>query len=311
MEFKDYYKILGVDKSAGQDEIKKAYRQLAIKYHPDKNPGDKNAEEKFKEISEAYEVLSDPEKRKKYDRLGSNWKQYQTTGTGADDFFSGFRGGNRSYQFSGNLNDLFGGIGGFSDFFESFFGGRSEFGASNDYFGQNRPQKGGDYKATLNLTLEDIYNGSEKQISVDGKKVKLKISPETRNGNKLRLRNLGAEGTSGGEKGDLILTINLLKHPFYEISGDDLYYDLDINMFKALLGGKENIRTPDGKTINVSIPKETDGGKILRIRGKGLLKSNGQRGDLFIRVNVKMPKNLTSEEINLIRNLAKMRNEKI
>ena len=211
MDFKDYYKILGVEKDATQEEIKKAYRKLALKYHPDRNPDNKESEEKFKEITEANEVLSDPEKRKKYDQLGANWKYYQQPGSGGpgmEDFFSQFggRGGGRTtYQYSGDLGDMFGNIGGFSDFFESFFGGRGAGGRSGPFTGA---RKGQDYEANLNLTLEEVFNGVERQISVDGKKLKVKIQPGTRDNTKLRLRGMGASGSHGGEKGDLYLKIN-------------------------------------------------------------------------------------------------------
>ncbi len=178
MEYKDYYKILGVEKSATQDEIKKAYRKLAMKHHPDRNAGKKSSEEKFKEITEANEVLSDPDKRKKYDTLGSNWNQYQHTGgQGFDDFSSRFGGGRRqsgqgsTYEYSGNINDMFGNAGGgFSDFFESFFGG-----SGGGFGGRTQQQKTAiDVEANMNVTLEDVFVGSEKQISVEGKNLRLK-----------------------------------------------------------------------------------------------------------------------------------------
>ncbi len=308
MEYKDYYKILGVDKSASQDEIKKAYRKLAMKYHPDRNPNDKTAEAKFKEITEANEVLSDPEKRRKYDTLGANWKQYQNTGgQGFDDFYTNFggsQGGQRSYQFSGDLNDIFGGMGGgFSDFFESFFGGGRDFGRRTQQ--ENMTV---DVEANLNVTLEDVYNGSEKQISVDGKTVKIKIIPGTKDGQKLRLRGLGRSKSSGGEKGDLYLNIHVLKHPFYEIKDNDLYYNLDINFYTAVLGGKENIKTLDGKTISVKIPEGTDPETILRLKGLGM-KNDNWRGDLLIKIHVNVPKNLNREEKELFKKLKSLRQE--
>lgn len=308
MEYKDYYKILGVDKSASQDEIKKAYRKLAMKYHPDRNPNDKTAEAKFKEITEANEVLSDPEKRKKYDTLGANWKQYQSTGgRGFDDFFTNFGGGStgqQSYRFSGDLNDIFGGMGGgFSDFFESFFGGGRDFGKRAQQ--QSAPV---DVEANLNVTLEDVYNGSEKQILVDGKKVKIKIQPGTKDGQKLRLRGLGRSKSAGGEKGDLYLNIHVLKHPFYEIKDNDLYYNLDIDFYTAVLGGKENIRTLDGKTISVKIPEGTDSDTILRLKGLGLNHNNG-KGDLFIKIHINVPKNLSKQEKELFERLKSLRKD--
>jgi curved DNA-binding protein len=310
MEFKDYYKILGVEKSATDIEIKKSYRDLAKKYHPDKNPGNKTAEEKFKEISEAYEVLKDPEKRKKYDQLGSNWRQYQNAGAGStDDWFRQYAGGQQggSYQFSGNLGDLFGNIGGFSDFFESFFGGGSARTSGETVF--NRARKGSDYEANLNLTLEETFNGGERQIAVDGRKLKIKINPGTREGKVLRLKNQGASGAHGGEKGDLYLTIHVLDHPFYEIKEDDLYYNLDTDLYTAVLGGKIQFQTLNGKKINLTIPKESDNGKLLKIKNMGMPKENNKNayGDLYIRLNVQIPKNLTKEEIKLFEKLASLR----
>ena len=314
MEFKDYYKILGVEKSATQDEIKKAYRKLAMKFHPDRNPGDKSAEEKFKEITEANEVLSDPEKRKKYDTLGANWKQYQHAGTGFDDFFSQYGGSRRSggttYEFSGDMGDLFGNLGGFSDFFESFFGGggrrqsRSGFGSQ----GFQTQQTGIDVEADLNITLEEAFNGSERQISIDGKKLKIKINPGTKDGQKLRLKGLGRSRTTSGNKGDLYLNIHILHHPFYEIKDDELFYNLDIDLYTAVLGGKEQIITLDGKTISINIPEGTESEKILRLKGLGLNKTYG-RGDLFVNIHVTVPRNLNAEEKELFKKLKSLRPE--
>lgn len=313
MEFKDYYKILGVDKNATQEEIKRAYRKLAMKYHPDRNPGDKSAEEKFKEITEANEVLSDPEKRKKYDALGANWKQYEHAGQGFDDFFSQFGstqgGGGQTYTFSGGLGDLFGNLGGFSDFFESFFGsrGRKQSGFTSHDYGQ-QSVAGIDLEAELNITLEEAFNGGERIINVDGKKVKIKINPGIKDGQRLRLKSLGRARTLNGQRGDLYLNIHILQHPFYEIKDSDLYYNLDIDLYTAVLGGKEFIRTIDGKTISIKIPEGTDSGSILRLKNLGMIKDSG-RGDLFVRINVTVPKNLSEEEKQLFKKLQSLKKD--
>jgi len=310
MEFKDYYKILGVEKTATQDEIKKAYRKLAMKHHPDRNPNNKSAEEKFKEITEANEVLSDPDKRKKYDALGANWKQYQHTSRGSEDFFSQYggaqRGGRTSYEFSGDFGDLFGNIGGFSDFFESFFGG----GGRGDKPGDAAQQQttAVDVEAEMNIALEEAFIGSERHISVNGKKIKIKINPGTKDGQKLRLKGLGRSRIANGNKGDLYLNIHILQHPFYEIKDDELFYNLDIDLYTAVLGGKENIKSLDGKTIGISIPTGTESGKTLRLKSLGM-KNESLRGDLFVKIHVTIPKDLSVKEKELFERLKKLRPE--
>ncbi len=307
MEFKDYYKILGVDKNATQDDIKKVYRQLAKKYHPDRNPGDKSSEEKFKEISEANEVLSDPEKRKKYDQLGSNWKQYQTTGgTNANDWFNQFSSGGGKYSFNTNdLGDIFG-SGGFSDFFESFFGGGYETKIRNSNRSQAR--KGKDYEAALNISLEEAFSGAEREFEIGGKRLKVKISPGVEHGKKLRLKEQGGESSLGGDKGDLYLTINIQNHPLYKREGKDLFYNLDVDLYTAILGGKKQLKTLDERTINITIPKETNNGTVLRMKNMGMqIPDSKDKGDLFVKINVTIPQNLTSEEISLFEKLAKLR----
>ncbi|RPI73130.1 MAG: J domain-containing protein [Ignavibacteriales bacterium] len=305
MEYKDYYKILGVEKSATEDDIKKAYRKLAKKYHPDKNPDDKTAEAKFKEVSEAYEVLKDPEKRKKYDHLGANWKQYQQTG--GDDWFKNHQsrqGGN--YQFSGNFNDLFGNVGGFSDFFESFFGGGGRPGQTGSY--TSVPQKGSDYEAVLNISLEEAHKGTEKQFTIDGKTLKVKITPGMESGKKLRLKNQGGAGVRGGAKGDLYLRIQIEKHQHFERKENDLYYDLDVDLYTAVLGGKKEITTLEGKRININIPKETDSGTVLKLKGMGMNKpDSSERGDLLVKINLVIPKQLSDDEKKLFEKLAALR----
>jgi len=314
MEFKDYYKILGVEKTATKDEISKAFRKLAVKYHPDKNPNNKASEEKFKEITEANEVLSDPEKRKKYDTLGANWNQYHSTGKGFEDFYSQFggtrRGSGTTYEFSGDFGDLFGGMGGgFSDFFESFFGGRgrqTKTGFGSKGF-QNQPA-GADVEADLHISLEEAFNGSERQVSLDGKKLKIKINPGTTDGQKLRLKGLGRSSIQGGTKGDLFLNIHILQHPFYEIKEGELFYNLDVDLYIAVLGGKEEIKTLDGKKININIPEGTESEKILRLKNLGLRNEN-RRGDLFVKVHVTIPKNLSEKEKKLFKDLSKLRKD--
>lgn len=307
MEFKDYYKILGVAKGATKEEIKKAYRKLAKQYHPDANPNNKAAEEKFKEITEAHEVLSDPEKRKRYDQLGANWKNYRTGGGNTDDWFRQYAGGQQGggFNFSGNLNDLFGGVGGFSDFFESFFGGgqRARTGGAE----WNAARKGRDYESTMTITLEEAFAGVERQILVDGKKLKIKIQPGTTEGTKLRVKGQGGKSSSGGESGDLYLVIHIAEHPFFERKGDDLYYNLDVDLYDALLGGKEQISTIDGKSIVVVIPKESDPGKLLRVKGMGMIGKEGTRGDMIVKLNINVPKKLSQKEINLIKQLKDLR----
>jgi curved DNA-binding protein len=307
MDFKDYYKILGVKKNASQDEIKKAYRKLALKYHPDRNPGDKTAENKFKELTEANEVLSDPVKRKKYDQLGANWKNYENmNGNQGFDFFSNSGGRGGTYQFSGNLEDMFGDMGGFSDFFKSFFGGGFEnsfrgFGNASSAAGR----KGPDYQSELEISLVEALQGSEKYINVNGKKIKIKINPGIEDGKKLRIRNQGGPGMNGGEAGDLYLTVKIAEHPFFKRKGNDLYFTLDVDIFTAALGGTKSFTTLEGKRIAVKIPKGCQSAKTLRLKGLGLPEANGKRGELFVKMNFVTPKNLTSKEKDLLRQMQK------
>jgi curved DNA-binding protein len=308
MEFKDYYKILGVDKNATKDDIKKVFRRLAKKYHPDKNPGDKASEEKFKEVTEANEVLSDPEKRKKYDQLGSNWKQYQNTGPEANYGYGNYRQGSQGdgAAYSGNFDELFGNVGGFSDFFESFFGGRT--GPSK----QSHPRKGKDYEASLSISLEEANHGTEKEFTLDGKKIRIKITPGIEQGKKLRLKHQGSEGIAGGEKGDLYITIKIENHSHFERNGNDLYCNMDVDLYTAVLGGKKPLKTLDGKTINVNIPPETESGTSFRIKEMGMshYSNSDLRGDLFVKINVKIPKHLSAKEIALFKELSLIRNVK-
>lgn len=307
MEYKDYYKTLGVDKNATTDEIKKAYRKLALKYHPDKNPDDIEAENKFKEVTEANEVLSDPEKRKKYDQLGSNWKQYERAGFGGGQGAPFGSQGGRNYQFHGDFEDLFNNLGGFSDFFTSFFGGAR---GGADSFSQTRGGrrtasniKGRDAKAELNISLYDAFIGAEKQVSINGRRIKIRIPKGAVDGKKLRLSGQGEAAMPGGPKGDLFIVLRVNEDSRFEREGDNLYLDVHVSVQTAALGGEQTITTIEGKKINIKIPEGTDSGKILRLRGLGMTTSQGNRGDLLVKLLVKVPKRLSKKEKEKLKEL--------
>ncbi|HJY64347.1 MAG TPA: DnaJ C-terminal domain-containing protein [Ignavibacteria bacterium] len=314
MEYKDYYKILGVNKNASQDEIKKAFRKLAVKYHPDKNPGNKEAEAKFKEANEANEVLGNSEKRKRYDELGENWKYYQQGGggSGGGGFdWSKYRqqqgsgGGQTYYSNADDFGDIFG-SGGFSDFFETFFGGSggSGFGSRSKTRTSRRNIKGLDVQAELPVTLEDAYHGAEKVFEINGQKIKLKIKPGVSDGHVLKIPGKGYPGSGSGSGGDLFISIKIQKHHLYRRSGDDLYMNAPLDIYTAVLGGKLEIKTLKGK-IKLNIPKETDNGKSFRLNGLGMPKygKDGQHGDLYVKVELVTPKNLSAKELKLFKEL--------
>jgi len=300
MDFKDYYKTLGVAKTATADEIKKAFRKLALQYHPDKNPDNKAAEEKFKEISEANEVLSDAEKRKKYDELGENWNEKQ-----AQDF-DGYqrynRGDGGSYQYSGGQQFD---ESNFSDFFENIFGGRSA-GAKQR---QPRAAKGQDYNAEMQITLEEAYSGTTRQIELHNQKLNLKIKPGIQDGQVLRLKGKGGKGINGGIDGDIYITVHIAEHPHYKRKADDLYCDITVDFYTAILGGSTLIRTLRNP-IKMNINPETDNREVLRLKGMGMPKydKENEYGDLYANVNVKMPKNLSPKEIELFKELSTIKN---
>ncbi|MFP4059681.1 MAG: DnaJ C-terminal domain-containing protein [Bacteroidales bacterium] len=319
MDYKDYYKILGVSKTASQDEIKKAYRKLAMKYHPDKNPGNKEAEVKFKNIAEAHEVLKDPDKRKKYDQLGANWKQYEHAGAGDFGGFGQWSGrdfrqqGGRSYHFNtgDDFNSIFG-ESGFSDFFEMFFGGKGRDAGNQQFFNQGFQQtRGQDLEATISLNLEDAYHGGSKVIDLNEQKLRLNIKPGIRDGQTLRLKGRGRKGPSGVH-GDLFLKIKINPHPVFQRDGNNLTRELPVDIYTAVLGGKARVNTFKGD-IDVKIPQGIEGGKTLRMRGYGMPEhdKNGVFGDLHLKIKLTVPKNLTEEETNLFRQLAKMRGIKL
>ena len=302
MEYKDYYKVMGVAKTATADEIKKAFRKLAVKYHPDKNPGDKKAEEKFKEITEANEVLSDPVKRKKYDELGENWQQYEQAQGG--NFYGGQRGqGGQRGGF--NVEDFGGGEGGFSDFFESIFGSGG-FGGGFGGGGKraSRPAKGHDLQTEMDISLEEAFNGGPKQISLNGQLLKLTLQPGIKEGQVIRLKGKGAEGVAGGPAGDLLITIHIAKHARYEIKGNDIYFDQPVDIYKAILGGKIAVQLID-KQIMMDIPAGTDSDKRFRLKGMGMrvFDNPANRGDAYVRIQIKVPKTLTAHEKEMFEQL--------
>jgi curved DNA-binding protein len=316
MQYRDYYQILGVDKNANQDDIKKAYRKLARKYHPDVNPDDPNAEEKFKDINEAYQVLSDADKRAKYDRFGSHWKQYQQTGGRPEDFdwsqwaSQGRRGGTQYRTVTPEeFEQMFGGgLGGFSDFFETLFGGMSGVRSARRTAhqpGAQATQQRRDIEHPIEISLEEAFYGTTRVLTYEGgRRIEATIPPGVKTGSKVRLSGQGAQGPRGS--GDLYLKIAVRPHPKFERDGDDLRIDQPVDFFTALLGGEVKISAID-KTVKLTIPPETDSGKIFRLRGLGMPKLNNpkKRGDLYARVEVQVPKDLTAEEKKKFKELKK------
>lgn len=306
MEYKDYYKILGVDRNATQEEIKRAYRKLARQFHPDVNP-DPKAEERFKEINEAHDVLSDPEKRRRYDQLGSSWNQWQRTQGapgGFEDFVRQWFGqgdvGGAHVQYV-DLDELFG-RGSLGDLLGAFFtpGGRRT----------TRPgRRGKDIEIPVDLTLEEAFHGTTRRLQqADGRTVTVKIPPAARPGCRVRVAGHGEPGQGNMPPGDLYLKVNVQPHPVFTLKGDNLERDLPVDLYTAVLGGEVPVETIDG-VVTLKIPAGTSSGKKLRLRGKGMPKAQNprERGDLFVTVQVQVPTRLSSRERELFEQLALMR----
>jgi curved DNA-binding protein len=303
MEYKDYYKVLGVDKKASQDDIKKAYRKLAVKYHPDKNQGDKKAEEKFKELNEAYEVIGDAAKRKKYDDLGANWQQYGQAG-GQYDFRNA--GGGRQGGGGQQWSTQFGDEGQFSDFFESFFGhGAAGFGGGGGRKKSGMQMKGEDYEAATTITLEEAFHGTSRQLNLSNQTLNLKLKPGIADGQILKMKEKGGPGMNGGPNGDLYITINVHRHDLYERRGNDLHFDQPLDPFTAIIGGKLSVRAID-KTLKINIPPGTDSDKVFRLKGMGMpvYGDAANRGDAYVRVIIHVPKKVSDEDREILARLA-------
>ena len=314
MEYKDYYKTLGVSKTAGEDEIKAAFRKLAKQYHPDKNPGNKKAEEKFKEINEANEVLSDPAKRARYDQLGAQYHQFQQYGGDPRGFDwsqwaaqsgRGTRGARVDY---GDLSDLFGSSGGFSDFFNTIFG-MSGTGAQRQSAARRTQARPAD-EYPVEITLEESLRGSKRALEKGQRRLEVKIPPGAKTGTKVRMAGEGSPGLDGAP-GDLFLVVKLADHPKFKVrdAGPDLQTDVAVDLYTAVLGGQARVATLDGNEVLMTVPPESSSGQTMRLRGKGLpmLREPKTRGDLYARLLVQVPKTLNDEEKALFKKLADLR----
>ena len=309
MDYKDYYQIIGVPKNASEKDIKQAYRRLARKLHPDVNPNNKPAQEKFKEINEAYEVLSDPDKRKKYDTLGANWKQYeQYQRAGGQGPFQYGQGQYRTVT-PEEFQNIFGGfdggdLGGVSDFFRTFFGG--EFSGARS---QPRARRGHDIEQAVEISLDEAYRGATRLVQKDGRKLEIKIPPGVKSGSKIRYAGEGMPGAAGA--GDLYLRIQIADDPGFERRDDDLYSEIPVDLYTAVLGGETQVATLKGKIV-LKIPPGTPAGKTFRLGGQGMPKLDDPKsfGDLYARVRIVLPEHLTAAERELFEKLAALRKAK-
>ena len=295
MNYKDYYKILGIDKKATAAEIKKAYRTLAVKHHPDKNPGNKESEEKFKLINEANEVISDPEKRKKYDELGENWQQFEKAGNPFDE------GGSQQY-YNGNAGGGFGEQEGFSDFFEQFFGGSR--GSQRRGARGNQNYKGSDYESEMEITLEEAFTGTSRIIQLDNKKLRITTKPGSYTDQQLIIKGKGAKGSSEAHSGDLFVRIKVKPSALFVRKGDDLYKDVTVDLYTAILGGEVVIDTLSGQ-VKIKVTECTQNNKTIRIKGKGMpvYERPETHGDLYIKLQVTIPDKLTDEQRELFKKI--------
>jgi len=312
MDFIDYYKILGVNKTATQDQIKSAYRKLARKHHPDLNPNDKEAHKKFQQINEANEVLSDPEKRKKYDQYGSDWQHAEAYEKAQQEAgrSSRQRGGSSGFgtggfqEFNGNYEGGDGDDGEFSSFFESLFGGAAGGGRS----GRRTSFRGQDYQAELQISLADAATTHQRVLTVNGKNIRITIPAGVENGQVIKLKGHGAPGSNGGPAGDLYITFTITEDARWKREGNDLYTKLPLDLYTAILGGDITVDTLSGK-VKLKVKAETPNGTTTRLKGKGfpVYKKEGEFGDLYVSFEIKLPTNLSEKEKELFRELEQMR----
>lgn len=323
MKYKDYYNTLGVSRDASERDIKQAFRRLARRWHPDVNPDDKEAEEKFKEINEAYEVLGDPDKRAKYDRLGQSWKQWQRGGgdPGRYDWsqwFTGMPGGAR-VKWRGDLSDLLGGsgAGAFSDFFNALFGemGGSRVRTAEDVFGRAPGARGyrgssgsEDAEANVTISLEEALNGTSRVLEKGGRRIRVTIPPGVTTGSKVRVAGQGHPRAGGGPTGDLYLKVTVSPHAVFEREGDDLRCNVNVDLYTAVLGGQVRVPTLNGD-VSLRVPPGTQGGQTFRLRGRGMPNSRdpSRRGNLLATVEVQIPENLSARERELFDELVRIR----
>ncbi len=314
LDFKDYYTTLGVAKTASEKEIKQAFRKLARKHHPDVNPGDKAAESRFKEINEAYEVLGDPEKRRKYDELGANWRMYEQAGQQPGQPGSPFGGGGYTVNMGGGpggyrtmseeeMRDLFGNEDPFSDFFKTFFGGAGAPGGGGRQRSARAPrtQKGRDIESEVDLTLDEAFHGATRRLSIKegghARSVDVRIPAGVKDGSRVRAAGEGESGANGGASGDLYLRVRLLPHAMFERKGNDLHSRIAVPLTTAVLGGEAQVPTMTG-SVRLKIPEATQNGQVFRLKGHGMpaVGKPAERGDLYAAVDVQLPRSLTPEQ---------------
>jgi curved DNA-binding protein len=306
MEYKDYYKILGVERNANKDAIKRAYRKLALKTHPDRNPGDAKAEEHFKEINEAYQVLSDPEKKARYDQLGESYSQWQQGGVPAEGFNweDWFTPSASSNVHVGGLEDILGSE--FSEFFQRIFGGAPDMGIPTSgrvTTQRTRRAAAPSYQQDVTISLAEAYQGTTRRIEIDGRRLEVKIPPGAKTGTKVRVANTIPTG-AGGQKGDLYLMINVAGDPRFDVKGSDLHTEVTIDLYTAVLGGEVTVQTLSGNVV-LTIPAGIQPGQSIRLAGRGIprLNSPNIKGDLYAHIKVKIPHDLTPRQKELFQEL--------
>ena len=307
MEYKDYYKLLGVERTANEETIKRAYRKLAMKYHPDRNPGNKAAEEKFKEINEAYQVLSDPEKRTRYDQLGESYTHWQQRGGAPggfnwEEWYSGAPGGVRVE--TGTLDEILrgAGLGDFSEFFRRIFGGMGGVPTAEDWPTRGRLRQS-PYQQRVPISLQEAYNGTSHRLELSGRQIEVKIPPGARSGTKIRVPQ-AISTAPNAPKGDLYLVVEVTPDARFERKGDDLHVETSVNLYTAVLGGETTVPTLTG-TVILTVPAGTQPGQSFRLSGRGmpLLKNPQQHGDLYVRLNVQIPRHLSPRQRQLFEEL--------